>query len=93
MVKKTHRFILCEETALAEAAVQLMKAQKLARKRESPEELVMVAAAWMELSGRLGSDQEPEQEDVKQFGFIGVEVKSDEPSGPTEGNPAHGLHQ
>lgn len=72
---------------MAEAAVQLMKAQKLARKRNKPEELVMVAAAWMELSARLGPEQ-PQEEDVKQFGFIGVEVKN----GSDESQDEPGLH-
>lgn len=92
-MKKSHRFILCQETALAEAALQLMRAQKLARKRKNPEELVMVAAGWMELSGRLGSEHQDEPEDVKQFGFIGVEVKNGGPTGPTESDPAYGIHK
>lgn len=89
MGKKKRTFILCQETALAEAASQLVVAQNLARKRNKPEELVIVAAAWMELSDRLGhGDADEPSQDVKQFGFVGVEVKD----GSTEGVDEPGVH-
>jgi hypothetical protein len=76
--EKVEEFVLDKHAVLAEAAVQLMRAQDIAHEQRDVKKLIQISYAWSHLSEKFDvAEIEPEGEKKSFMGFTKVEVKDE----------------
>ena len=70
--------VLDKQAVLAEAAIQLMRAQEIAHEDRDVKKLVQVVYAWSHLSDKFGVAPDKSGQDKQSvMGFTNVEVKDE----------------